>query len=166
MASALTPYLATISLGREPLFTPMRMGTPLSEAAFTTASTLAREPMLPGLMRSPEIPASRACKASLWSKWMSATRGTLAFSAKTGIARISSAPVTAKRMIWQPACSKEAVWARAASKSRVGTLSMLWIETGAPPPIWTLPKCICRVGLRVIFCMWQKESGRVFCQYN
>ncbi len=36
----------------EPAFTPMRIGMPASPAASITASTRARSPMLPGLMRS------------------------------------------------------------------------------------------------------------------
>ncbi len=43
----------SISLGKEPAFTPMRIGICLSFAASTTALILSGPPMLPGLRRSP-----------------------------------------------------------------------------------------------------------------
>ncbi len=58
------PYAFRIRLESEPVLTPMRMGTFLSPAAFTTAFTLSALPMLPGLMRSPSTPCLSASRAS------------------------------------------------------------------------------------------------------
>ena len=46
----------------EPAFTPIRIGIPRSFAAFTTASTLWRRPILPGLIRTLSMPPSIALK--------------------------------------------------------------------------------------------------------
>ncbi|OQC09022.1 MAG: hypothetical protein BWX75_01352 [Candidatus Cloacimonetes bacterium ADurb.Bin088] len=142
IALALTPYLATSSLGSEPLFTPMRMGTPRSAARRTTSATFSREPILPGLMRKPSMPASRAARASLWSKWMSATRGTAATLFNAGMASASAWFITEKRMISQPAFSNWAICRAAASTFAVGTQSMLWMDMGASPPMASLPRRI------------------------
>jgi len=57
IASELKPYLARSSLGKEPLFTPILMGTPRSFADFATASTLSLEPIFPGFILRPSTPA-------------------------------------------------------------------------------------------------------------
>ena len=48
---------------KEPRLTPILIGTFFSFAALTTASTLSREPMLPGLILSASAPASIAASA-------------------------------------------------------------------------------------------------------
>ncbi len=57
------PCFATMSSSSEPAFTPMRMGTLRSRAAFTTSRTRPWLPMLPGLSRTQWMPASMAWSA-------------------------------------------------------------------------------------------------------
>ena len=51
--------------GSEPALMPMRMGTPRSFAAFTTAVTFSGSLILPGLRRRPSTPALIDSKARL-----------------------------------------------------------------------------------------------------
>ena len=69
------PYRSSRSFSRDPEFTPIRIGIPRSCAARATASTRARAPMFPGLIRSLSTPRAIASNASRWLKWMSATKG-------------------------------------------------------------------------------------------
>ena len=58
------PCRSTMSFSSEPAFTPMRIGTLRSRAAFTTSRTRSRAPMFPGLSRIPCTPAESAASAS------------------------------------------------------------------------------------------------------
>jgi len=58
------PCRSTMSCSSDPALTPMRMGTSRSRAAFTTSRTRSRDPMFPGLSRTPCIPAASAASAS------------------------------------------------------------------------------------------------------
>ena len=130
---------ASMSLSREPAFTPIRMGMPASPAASMTASTRSKEPMLPGLMRRPDAPRLAASMASLWSKWMSATTGMgdpAQVSAKPSRA---SAWGMATRTISHPSWASSLIWASVETGSVVLVVHMDWTDTGAPPPTATLP---------------------------
>ena len=59
------PYFAAICLSSDPPLTPTRTGTPSRAQVRATARTRSSSPMLPGLMRIFEIPASAASIASL-----------------------------------------------------------------------------------------------------
>jgi hypothetical protein len=133
------PCFLSSSRSTEPLFTPMRMGTPAARAACTTRSTLSGPPMLPGLIRRPLMPASTACTARRESKWMSAMRGTAASAQILFSATDASRSSTATRTISQPARARASIWARVASASRVSVLVMDWTRTGLSPPMPTPP---------------------------
>ena len=65
-ASAVTPpYFSIRSFSRDPEFTPTLIGIFLDLAASTTAFTLSRLPMLPGLILILSAPFSMAAIASL-----------------------------------------------------------------------------------------------------
>lgn len=52
---------------------------------------------------------------------------------------------TASRAISQPAAASSRIWRKEPSTSVVFVFSIDWMETGAPPPILTLPTVICFV---------------------
>ena len=87
----------------EPKLTPMRIGTCRSLARVTTSRTSSGLRMLPGLRRSPWIPASSAFSASVCSKWMSAISGTGECGTMSGSAAAALRSGTAMRTISQPA---------------------------------------------------------------
>ncbi len=89
--------------GREPEFTPIRMGVPRLLASSATSATLSRPPMLPGLSRMQSAPASIALRASVWLKWMSAMTGIGDFLTITFRASMSLSRGTATRTMSAPA---------------------------------------------------------------
>ncbi len=139
---------ASTAGSREPAFTPIRMGMPASPAASITASTLAHDPMLPGLIRRAEAPRAHAPRASRWSKWMSATTGSGLSAQTSPKPSRASADGTATRTISQPSSARAATWASVAAGSWVGVQVMDWTATGAPPPTATGPTWTRRVRVR------------------
>src|SRR5512132_2807771 len=142
------PYFSRRSFSSDPAFTPMRMGTPLALASRAISLTLSWYLMLPGLIRSPWIPASRAAMAYFHWKWMSATTGTVDFAAIALSASASSQCGTATRTMSTPAATSDAICCNVASMSAVFVVVMDWTLTGASPPIATRPSWICRDFLR------------------
>ena len=126
----------------------MRMGTPRAFASRAMSRTLSWYLMLPGLMRSPWMPASSAAMAYFHWKWMSATTGTVDFAAMATSASASSQCGTATRTMSTPAATNEAICCSVALMSAVFVVVIDWIEMGASPPIFTEPIWIWRVSLR------------------
>src|SRR5215207_2189463 len=132
-------------LGREPEFTPIRIGVPFSFAFTATSATFSRPPMLPGLRRMQWAPASIAFSARVWLKWMSAMIGigdslTIVFSASTSCSR-----GTAQRTMSAPASATLRICSIVAVRLAVSVLVIVCTATGAPPPIGTPPTKICRL---------------------
>ena len=147
------PYLASSRLSREPAFTPMRIGTPASDAARAISPTLSSKAlMLPGFTRTAAQPASMAANTYLGWKWMSAITGIWDLRAMSGSASASSCDGTATRTIWQPEAVSSAICCRVAFTSAVSVVVMDCTDTGAPPPTGTAclprPTMICREFLR------------------
>src|SRR6266542_5667368 len=106
--------------------------------------------MLPGLIRSPWIPASSAAIAYFHWKWMSATTGTVDLAAIAFRASASSQCGTATRTMSTPAATSEAICCRVALMSAVLVVVIDWTRIGASPPIVTSPTRTCRVFLRSV----------------
>src|SRR3954447_3889925 len=104
--------------------------------------------MLPGLTRTPAQPASIAAKTYLGWKWMSAITGIWECLAISGSASASSWLGQATRTIWQPDAVSSAICCSVALTSAVNVVVIDCTEIGAPPPIFTPPTSICRVGRR------------------
>src|SRR4051794_24545731 len=101
--------------------------------------------MLPGLRRTQWAPASRAFRARVWLKWMSAMIGigdSLTIRLRTSA---SFSRGTAQRIRSAPASADARIWRMVASKSAVSVFVMVWTATGAPPPIGTPPTHIWRL---------------------
>src|SRR5690606_7326875 len=142
------PYLASSRLSSEPALTPMRIGTPASDAALAISPTRSSNfLMLPGLTRTAAQPASIAANTYLGWKWMSAITGICDLRAMIGSASASSALGTATRTIWQPAAVSSAICCSVALMSAVTVVVIDCTEIGASPPTGTSPTMICR-GLR------------------
>src|ERR671923_235942 len=90
--------------------------------------------MLPGLIRSPWIPASSAAIAYFHWKWMSATTGTVDLAAIASRAFASSQCGTATRTRSTPAATSEAICCSVALTSEVFVVVIDWTDTRAPPP--------------------------------
>src|SRR3954449_6694116 len=143
------PYLASSRLSSEPAFTPMRIGTPASVAALAISATLSSNClMLPGFTRTAAQPASMAVNTYFGWKWMSAMTGICECSAISASASASSWLGQATRTIWHPDAVSSAICCSVALTSAVNVVVMDWTEIGAPPPIFTPPTSICRVGRR------------------
>src|SRR3954469_11218908 len=104
--------------------------------------------MLPGLTRTPAQPASIAAKTYLGWKWMSAITGICECLAISGSASASSWLGQATRTIWHPDAVSSAICWSVALTSAVNVVVIDCTEIGAPPPIFTPPTSICRVGRR------------------
>src|SRR6266568_9401287 len=100
--------------------------------------------MLPGLIRRPWMPASRAAMAYFHWKWMSAMTGTVACCAMAFRASASSQWGTATRTMSTPVATSEAICCRVALTSAVLVVVMDWTRTGASPPTSTQPTLIFR----------------------
>src|SRR5215207_2556655 len=144
------PCLASTSFSSDPAFTPMRIGTLRALASRAIRRTLSWYLMLPGLMRSPWIPASSAAIAYFHWKWMSATTGTVDLAAIAVRASASSQCGTATRTMSTPAATSEAICCRVALMSAVLVVVIDWMRIGASPPIVTSPTRTCRVFLRSV----------------
>src|SRR3954470_5518419 len=144
------PYFSSSSFSRDPAFTPIRIGTPRAFASRAINRTLSWYLMLPGLIRRPWIPASRAAIAYFHWKWMSATTGTVDLAAIATNASASSQWGTATRTMSTPVATSEAICCRVALMSAVLVVVIDCTETGASPPIATRPSCSCRVFRRSI----------------
>src|SRR4051812_15945048 len=143
------PYVSSRRLSSDPALTPMRIGTPASPAALAISFTLSSNClMLPGLTRTPAQPASIAAKTYLGWKWMSAITGICECLAISGSASASSWLGQATRTIWQPDAVSSAICCSVALTSAVNVVVIDCTEIGAPPPIFTPPTSICRVGRR------------------
>src|SRR4051812_8807069 len=146
------PYFSSRRLSSEPAFTPIRIGTRASEAAFAISFTLSSNwRMLPGLTRTAAQPASIAAKTYFGWKWMSAITGICDFLAIAGSASTSSCDGTATRTIWQPDAVSSAICWSVALTSAVSVVVIDCTLIGAPPPTGTLPTMIwrlCRRGAR------------------
>ena len=125
----------------------MRIGIPASPAASSTASVLARPPMLPGLMRSFAAPRRAASTAISAEKWISATTGSGEAAHTASNASRSALCGMAMRTTSQPAAASASICARFAATSPAGAFSMDCTTTGAPPPSGTLPTMTRRVPL-------------------
>src|SRR5262245_6041585 len=143
------PYRSSRSLSSEPAFTPIRIGTPRHLASRAITRTLSWYLMLPGLIRSPWIPASSAAIAYFHWKWMSATTGTVDFAAIASSAFASSQCGTATRTMSTPVATSDAICCSVALMSEVFVVVIDCTETGASPPMATLPTCSCRLVRRV-----------------
>ena len=133
------PCLASRSFSSDPAFTPMRIGTLRALASRAISRTLSWYLMLPGLIRSPWIPASSAAIAYFHWKWMSATTGTVDLAAIAVRASASSQCGTATRTMSTPAATSEAICCRVALMSAVLVVVIDWTRIGASPPIVTSP---------------------------
>src|SRR5437870_8825289 len=100
--------------------------------------------MLPGLIRSPWMPASSAAMAYFHWKWMSAMTGTVACSAIVFRASASSQWGTATRTMSTPVATRDAICWSVAFTSAVFVVVMDWTRTGASPPTSTHPTLIFR----------------------
>src|SRR6266508_3506624 len=138
------PCLARISFCSDPALTPTRIGTSRPAASCAISFTLSCFLMLPGLMRTPAQPASRAAIAYFHWKWMSATTGMVEWLAMAGRAAASSVSGTATRTMSQPVAASSAICCRVALTSAVLVIVIDWTLTGAPPPTGTLPTWILR----------------------
>src|SRR5690242_18467942 len=138
------PYFSRRSFSKEPAFTPMRMGTARDFASRAINRTLSWYLMLPGLIRSPWMPASRAAMAYFHWKWMSAITGTVDFAAMAVRASASSQCGTATRTMSTPAATSDAICWRVALTSAVLVVVIDWTRIGASPPTVTGPTEICR----------------------
>ena len=131
---------------------------PASPAASSTASVLARPPMLPGLMRSFAAPRLAASMAMFASKWMSATTGKGDRSHTAwNTSRLERCGM-AMRTISQPACASASICARFAATSVAGAFSMDCTTTGAPPPSGTEPTDTRRVASLGLACVATRAS--------
>ncbi|KUJ66475.1 hypothetical protein ACZ90_36165 [Streptomyces albus subsp. albus] len=87
-------------MSNDPAFTPIRIGTPASEAAFAISLTLSSNcRMFPGFTRTAAHPASIAANTYFGWKWISAITGICDFRAITGNASASSCEGQATRTI-------------------------------------------------------------------
>src|SRR5262245_43633469 len=139
------PCRANSSFSSEPAFTPIRIGTLRALASRAIRRTLSWYLMLPGLIRSPWIPASSAAIAYFHWKWMSATTGTVDFAAIAVSASASSQCGTATRTTSTPAATSDAICCRVALTSDVLVVVIDWTRMGASPPIVPSPTRTCRV---------------------
>src|SRR3954452_5009992 len=114
--------------------------------------------MLPGLTRTPAQPASIAAKTYLGWKWMSAITGICECLAISGSASASSWLGQATRTIWHPDAVSSAICWSVVLTSAVNVVVIDCTEIGAPPPIFTPPTSICRVGRRGAS-GWTRTSG-------
>src|SRR6185295_19117203 len=144
------PYFCSRSGSREPAFTPIRIGTLRALASRAISRTLSWYRMLPGLIRSPWIPASSAAIAYFHWKWMSATTGTVDLAAIAVRASASSQCGTATRTMSTPAATSEAICCRVALMSAVLVVVIDWTRIGASPPIVTSPTRTWRLFLRSV----------------
>src|SRR6266536_667949 len=142
------PYFSRRSFSSEPAFTPIRIGTPRAFASRAIRRTLSWYLMLPGLIRSPWIPASNAAIAYFHWKWMSATTGTVDLAAMALSASASSQCGTATRTMSTPAATSDAICCRVALTSAVLVVVMDCTRMGASPPTSTGPMRIFRDFLR------------------
>src|SRR3954470_20806001 len=143
------PYLASSRLSSEPALTPIRIGMPAPLAAVAISPTLSSNfLMLPGFTRTAAHPASMAAKTYFGWKWMSAMTGICECFAISGSASASSWLGHATRTIWQPDAVSSAICCSVALTSAVNVVVIDCTEIGAPPPIFTPPTSICRVGRR------------------
>ncbi len=89
----------------------------------------------------PELgdPRSATSTATLWSKWISATIGTLTlgriFARASTLGRLG----TLTRTMSHPASSSRLISSRVFATSVVFVVVIDWTEIGAPPPMGTLP---------------------------
>src|SRR5262245_30280999 len=139
------PCLARRSFSRDPAFTPIRIGTLRARASRAISRTLSWYLMLPGLIRSPWIPASSAAIAYFHWKWMSATTGTVDLAAMAANASASSQCGTATRTMSTPAATSDAICCSVALMSAVLVVVIDWTRIGASPPMVTSPTRTCRV---------------------
>src|SRR4051812_29508752 len=140
------PYFSSSRLSSDPALTPMRIGVPVSPAAFAISFTLSSNClMLPGLTRTAAQPASMAAKTYFGWKWMSAMTGICECLAISGRASASSWLGQATRTIWQPAAVSSAICCRVALTSAVSVVVIDWTLTGAPPPTGSDPTMIWRL---------------------
>ena len=100
--------------------------------------------MLPGFIRRPWTPPSRAAMAYFHWKWMSAITGMVACSAIALSACASSQCGTATRTISQPVATSAAICWSVALTSEVLVVVIDWTRTGASPPTSTQPTLIFR----------------------
>jgi hypothetical protein len=126
----------------------MRIGTPRDFASRAIRRTLSWYLMLPGLMRSPWIPASSAAIAYFHWKWMSATTGTVDLAAMARRASASSQCGTATRTMSTPAATSAAICCSVALTSAVFVVVIDWTRIGASPPTVTPPTSTCLDFLR------------------
>src|SRR5512144_2831973 len=139
------PCLRSTRASSDPALTPIRIGTPASDAARAISRTLSSNAlMLPGFTRTPAQPASMAAKTYLGWKWISAITGIGDLRAIWGRASTSSCDGTATRTIWQPAAVSSAICWRVASTSAVSVVVIDCTVTGASPPTATDPTRTCR----------------------
>src|SRR5215212_6717628 len=157
------PYFSSRSFSSEPAFTPILIGTPRSLASLAMSRTLSWYLMLPGLIRRPWMPASRAAMAYFHWKWMSATTGTVDFAAIAASASASSQCGTATRTMSTPAATNEAICCSVALMSAVLVVVIDWMLMGASPPIGTVPIMIRRVvlrGVNIVTSSLRSRKGR------
>src|SRR5512144_3281195 len=139
------PCLRSTRASSDPALTPIRIGTPASDAARAISRTLSSNAlMLPGFTRTPAQPASMAAKTYLGWKWMSAITGIGDLRAIWGRPSTSSCDGTATRTIWQPAAVSSAICWRVASTSAVSVVVIDCTDTGASPPTATDLTRTCR----------------------
>src|SRR4051794_11535499 len=139
------PYFSSRRLSSEPAFTPIRIDTPASAAAFAIAATWSSNfLMLPGFTRTAAQPASIAANTYLGWKWMSAMTGIWLCRAISGRASASSWLGHATRTMSQPVAVSSAICCSVALTSVVGVVHMDWTLTAASPPTSTFPTRIFR----------------------
>src|SRR3954468_20861208 len=143
------PCFSSSRLSSDPALTPIRIGVPAAAAACAISLTLSSNClMLPGLTRTAAQPASMAAKTYFGWKWMSAITGICECLAISGSASASSWLGQATRTIWHPDAVSSAICCSVALTSAVNVVVIDCTEIGAPPPIFTPPTSICRVGRR------------------
>src|SRR5689334_12184170 len=90
---------------------------------------------------------------------MSAMSGTVIAALMRGRAAAASASGTATRINSHPAVSNWRICSTVAVTSLVSVEHIDWTETGASPPIFTLPTWICLVG-RLVMCIVADVENR------
>ncbi len=137
------PYFSSSRRSSEPAFTPIRIGTPASPAAFAISLTLSSNcRMFPGFTRTAAHPASIAANTYFGWKWMSAITGICDLRAIVANASASSCDGHATRTIWQPDAVSSAICCSVAFTSEVSVVVIDCTDTGASPPTGTVPTMI------------------------